>query len=316
LLFIPVDGKRFKKANYAWETKGFAALRQSLFVTLVRAYRSRKLAAQGAARQKSLLSMAEKLAESYAKKLTFDAVHLVVSQNLLPFLWKNGFLGGRTFDVLMNALPMSEIQKRLDHAFALNPESRTLGDFRAAGELLEAEREALKNARRIITPHTDIAALFGARAGLLDWRLPAAKEFLKRQNGKPIIVFPASTVGRKGCYELREAVRDSDVKILLLGANVEDSCFWSGFDWERGGDDWLARADLVVLPAFVEHKPRRLLLAAAHGVPVIASKACGVENVPEIKSIETGDAKILKSEIENILNPNARIQKNDARMLV
>jgi hypothetical protein len=56
LLFIPLDGKKFKRPNYAWDTKGFAGTRQSLFVTLIRAYCSRKLAAQGAARQKALLA--------------------------------------------------------------------------------------------------------------------------------------------------------------------------------------------------------------------------------------------------------------------
>jgi hypothetical protein len=315
-LFIPIDGKRFKKANYEWETEGFAAIKQSLFATMLRAYRSRKLAAQGAARQKSLLASAEKLSESYAKKLPFDATHLTVSQNLLPFLWKNGHLGGRTFDVLMSALPMSELQKRLDLAFSSNPESRTLGDFRAENWLLEAETEALKAARKIITPHTEIAALFGARAVSLDWNLPRAKDFIKKQNAKLTIVFPASTVGRKGCYELREAIRDSDVKLVTLGACLEDAGFWRGFDWEKGSEDWLERADLVVLPAFVEHKPRRLLLAAAHKIPVIASDACGVRNVPGIKTVETVDALILRSEIENVLKPDARIQKRNARMFV
>jgi hypothetical protein len=315
-LFIPLDGKRFKKANYAWDTKGFAHTKQSLFVTLIRSYRSRKLAAQGAARQKSLLGSAEKLAENYAKKLTYDATHIVVSQNLLPYLWENGHLGGRSFDVLMNSLPMSEIQKRLDLAFSLNPESKTLGDFRAENWLVEAETEALKNARKIITPHTEIAALFGERSELLDWNWPKTKEFTKKKNAKFTIVFPASTVGRKGSYELREAVRDLDVKILTLGATIEDADFWRGFDWEKGGDNWLEIADLVALPAFVEHKPRRLLLAAAAGIPVIASAACGVENVAGIKTIETGDAQILRKEIENILNPNERISKNHARVFV
>jgi hypothetical protein len=303
-LFIPLDGKRFKKANYAWETKGFAKTRQSVWLTFLRAYKSRKLARQGAARQKSLLATAEKLAENYAKKLSFDATHVVVSQNLLPYLWKNGHLGGRTFDVLMNALPMHEIQKRLDIAASLNPESTTLGDFRADEKLLEAEREALKNARRIVTPHTDIAALFGNRAEVLDWKMPAAKEFIKQPREKFTVVFPASTVGRKGCYELRAALRGLDVKLLTLGATIEDARFWSGFDWGKGiGDDWLGRADLVVLPAFVEHKPRRLLLAAANNIPVIASEACGVENVAGITTIETGDAEILRRAIEIIFSP-------------
>lgn len=315
-LLIPLDGKRFKKANYAWETKGFAAKKQSLLITLMRSYRSRKLAAQGAERQKSLLQMAEKLADAYAKKLTYDATHLVVSQNLLPFLWKNGFLGGRTFDVLMNALPMNELQKRLDFAFSVNPNSKTLGDFRAESWLLEAETEALQNARKIITPHTEIAALFGERAEILDWNLPKAKDFTKQQNTKFTIVFPASTVGRKGSYELREAIRNLDVKLITLGATIEDADFWKTFDWEKGGDDWLEKADLVVLPAFVEHKPRRLLLAAANKIPVIASKACGVENVAGIKSIETGNVEILRREIENILKPKEKILRNKAQVFV
>lgn len=303
LLLIPIDGRRFKKANYAWQTKDFSQVKQSVFVTLIRAYRSRKLSAQGATRQKSLLASAEKLAESQAKKLMFDATHVVVSQNLVPFLWKNGHLGGRTFDVLMNALPMNEIQKRLDFAFSLHPNSTTLGDFRADEKLLEAETEALKNARKIITPHTAIASLFGERAELLHWNLPQTKDLKKQKNTKFTLVFPASTVGRKGCYELREAIRGLDVKIITLGATIEDVGFWQNFDWERGGDDWLEKADLVVLPAFVEHKPRRLLLAAAHGIPVIASNSCGVETINGIKTVENGDAEILRKEIEIFFAP-------------
>lgn len=317
-LFVPLDGKRFKKANYAWQTKGFAKIRQSLFVTFLRSYQSRRLAAQGAARQKSLLSMAEKLAESYAKQLTFDATHVVVSQNLLPFLWKEGILGGRTFDVLMTALPMSELQKRLDFAASLHAGSKTLGDFRAESWLVEAETRALQNARKIITPHTEIASLFAEKAELLEWQMPPAKAFERKRGEKFTVVFPASTVGRKGCYELREAIRNLDVKLVTLGAIIEDADFWRGFDWEKGaaGGDWLEKADLVVLPAFVEHKPRRLLQAAAHRIPVIASRACGAENVSGITSVETGDAAVLRAKIEKILQANERISENDARVFV
>ena len=92
--------------------------------------------------------MYEELAASYAAKLTYDTLHVVVQQNLLPFLWRSGDLGGRTFDVLMTALPMDEIQKRLDHAARLHPESTTLGDFRADNSLVECEREALAHAAK------------------------------------------------------------------------------------------------------------------------------------------------------------------------
>lgn len=301
-LFIPLDGRRFRKANYAWTTSGFGKVRQSLLVTAKRSYRSRKLMAQGAARQLNLLRMYEELAESYAKALTYDVTHVTVQQNLLPFLWKAGHLGGRTFDVLMSALPMHEIQKRLDAAYTLHPESKTLGDFRADAALVAAEKEALQNASAIITPHTGIASLFPRRGKLVSWQTPkAAKRDRAVKSEKPAIVFPAPTVGRKGCYELRDALRGLDVKIVLLGNLIEGADFWDGFDVERGSDDWPETGDLVALPAFVEHRPRRLVLAAASGVPVVATPACGVEGLPNVTTVSAGDAVELRNAIiENL----------------
>lgn len=300
-LFVPVDGKRFRKPNYAWTTDGFAAAKQSFLITLLRSYKSRKLAAQGAKRQLNLLAMSEKLARDYARKLTFDQMHVVVQQNLLPFLWRGGHLGGRTFDVLMTALPMGELQKRLDFAQALHPESKTLGDFRAEQSLIEAETEALRAARKIVTPHTEVAGLFSEKAELLAWQLPPAKVSEKRQNEKFTIVFPASTVGRKGAYELREALSGLDVKLIILGAELEGADFWREFEVIKGASNSIETADLVVLPAFVEHKPRRLLQAAAHRVPVIASKACGVETIAGVTNIEIGDTDSLRREIEKVI---------------
>jgi glycosyltransferase involved in cell wall biosynthesis len=116
-------------------------------------------------------------------------------------------------------------------------------------------------------------------------------------NEKPVIVFPASTVGRKGCYELRDAIRDLSVKLILLGPMIEGSNFWDGFDIERGPTDWLERADVVVLPAFVEHRPRRLLLAARAGIPVIATDACGVAGIENVITVEHGDVASLRKAI-------------------
>lgn len=306
LLCVPLDGNRFKKANYAWNTAGFHQVRQSPIVAAVRSYRSRKLAAQGSARQLNLLKMYEELAESYARKLSFDVLHVTVQQNLLPFLWKNGHLGGRTFDVLMTALPMHELQRRLDHANSLHPGSKTLGDFRADEGLVLAEKEALENARRIVTPHSEIASLFHERTELLEWSMPSRTDRTAPKNEKPIIVFPASTVGRKGCYELREALIGLDIKLLTLGPHIEGADFWNGFDVERGGEDWLQIVDIVVLPAFIEHKPRRLLLAAASGIPVIASKACGVNDTPGIRTVDAGDVGELAAAIREMLSMTAK----------
>lgn len=296
-LFVPLDGRRFRKANYAWTLDGYAQTKQSRRVAFERSYKSRKLAAQGAARQINLLAMSEKLAASYAKSLKYDATHVVVQQNLLPFLWRAGVLGGRTFDVLMTALPMKILQERLDDAAVKQPDSRTLGDFRADASLIEAETEALQNAERIVTPHTKIASTFGERARLLDWTLPRPQSLTKRRGDKFTVVFPASTVGRKGCYDLREAIRDLDVKLIVLGAELEAADFWRGIDYEKGGHEWLEAADLIVLPAFVEHKPRRLLQAVANKIPVIASKDCGLENVETITHIEAGNLEQLRTAI-------------------
>lgn len=300
-LFLPIDGKRFRKVNYAWNTGGFDAVKQSLLTTAIRSYRSRKLAAQGAARQKNLLAMYERLAESYARRLKFDVLHVIVQQNLLPLLWRAGHLGGRTFDVLMTALPMNELQKTLDEAAKLHTESNTLGDFRAEGWMLEAESEALRHARKIVTPHAHIASLFGSRAELLLWKTPERTQRPSPNNAKPVIVFPASTVGRKGCYELREAIRGVDIKLVTLGPYIESADFWNGFDAERGGDDWLERADIVVLPANVEHRPRRLFAAAARGIPVIATPNCGVIETDGIHLTPAGDSPALRRKIEELL---------------
>ena len=260
-----------------------------------------KACAQGAARQINLLKMYEKLAESYARRLSFDVVQVTVQQHLLPFLWAGGHLGGRTFDVLMTALPIRKLQKRLDLAAALHPGSTTLNDFRAESWIIEAEEEALRHARRIVSPHSDIIRQFPRRGHKLAWHMPAASSAAKREGQKATIVFPA-TVGRKGCYELREAIRGLDVQLVILGPNIEGSDFWNGFETVSGDAGWLSAAELVVLPAFVEHHPRRLLQAAAAGIPVIASPACGVEDVDGITTVAAGNVEHLRKAIEAALS--------------
>jgi hypothetical protein len=302
LLAVPLEGKRFGKANYAWSTEGFRHVRQSRAATLLRAYQSRRLAAQGAARQRALLAHSERLARSYGPLLEYDVTHVTLSQNLLPYLWRDGHLGGRTFDVLMNTLPLARLHERLDGASALHPESQTLADFRADEWLVRAEAEALRHARRIVTPHTEIAALYGDKATLLDWATPPSANKMRPTLNAAAgtkVAFPAPTAGRKGAYELRDAVRGSGVRLVLLGAQLEGPDFWQGVPVEHraGGGDWLEGVGLVVLPAFVEHKPRRLLEALARGVPVVASTACGLENVEGVVSVPFGDVEALRAEI-------------------
>jgi glycosyltransferase involved in cell wall biosynthesis len=304
ILCLPMDGGKLGKSNYAWTTTGFGQVKQNRLATLWRSYQSRKLASQGAARQTALLAAHEKLARRYASLLTYDVTHLCLTQNLLPFLWRSGELGGRTFDVLMTGLPLAVLQKRLDAAFLLHPESQTLSDFRAADWLLELESEALRQARKIITPHPEIAALYSEKSVLVDWAIPAhqVQTKLVRQGGSKI-VFPAATLGRKGVYELREAIKELNTRLVIMGPVLECKGFWDGLQVEQApaGTDWLGDAAAVVLPAFIEHKPRRLLEAVARGVPVIASTACGLENISGVTSVQAGDVNSLCSKLEKVV---------------
>ncbi len=300
LLCLPLDGQKLGKANYAWDTSGFGEVREQRLATAWRSLSARRLAAQGAARQRTLLRHAEKLADAYARTLAYDVTHVTVMQSLLPFLWLGGHLGGRSFDVLMNSLPLERLQENLDAAAALHPESSTLADFRADERLVNAEREVLAEARRIITPHAHIASLYGARAVRLDWQLPRVSVAPASKHSGTRVVFPASTVGRKGAYEVREAARRLGFTLVITGAlQTEKENFWDGVSVERcTGEDWLDDACVVVLPAFVEHKPRRLLEALARGVHVIATEACGLGERDGVTTIAAGDMQALCAQIE------------------
>lgn len=299
LLCLPLDGRRFGRANYAWDTEGFGEVREQRLATAWRSVASRRLAAQGAARQRVLLGHARRVAESYAAALTFDVGHVVVMQHLLPHLWLGGHLGGRSFDVLMGGMPMWRLQEVLDAAAALHPESPTLADFRADETLVRAEREALAEARRVVTPHSGVASLFGERTARLAWGLPRAERAGARGSR---VVFPGPTVGRKGAYEVREAARRLGLALVVAGSQPEGEGFWDGLEVEcRGRGDWLLDARLVVLPAFVEHKPRRLLEALARGVPVVASPECGLGDIEGVREVAAGDADALCEAIEQSL---------------
>src|SRR5262249_22636992 len=215
----------------------------------------------------------------------------------------NGHLQGRSFDVLMTALPTAELQQRLDRAARRHPESRTLGDFRADPALVAAEAAALERARKIVTAHAEIAALFPLKAVQLDWIMPKSAKAAPARTSKRCIVFPAATLGRKGAYELRAALEGVDVTLVLAGADHEGAGFWQGFDIERRGTgpELFAGACAVVLPALVEHNPRVLLSARAAGVPVIASRECGVPRMPGVTIVPGGDVTALSAALLAVL---------------
>ena len=299
-LFIPMDGSQYRKPAYAWSTSGFSRVEQERILTVKRGLGMRRLAAQGPRRQRALLNYDESLAREFGRSLSYDVRHVVVMQNLLPFLWRDGYLGGRSFDVLMTRMPIKALQGVLDHAASLHPESPTLADFRADEDLSWMESEALVEARRIITPHTEVARLFGERAVLVGWHMPG----LSAEAAGERVVFPASTLGRKGAYELREAARDLGIRIEVLGSELEGDGFWKGVQITRSSfnTNWLRGAAVVVLPAFVEHRPRALLKALAGNIRVIASTACGLGLHPNLIGIPAGNPTALHAALKTTLN--------------
>ncbi len=305
VLGLPLDGRRRRRPGYAWSTEGFARVGEAKLVTLRRSLRSRRLAAQGAARQRALLRFDRELASALARLLTPDVTRVVVAQGLLPHLWVQGQLGGREFDVLMTRLPLAQLEARLDSAKAAHPMSTTLADFRASAWIVRAETEALARARAIVTPHSEIAGLFEDRVVRLPWQLPAGKT---RATPGELVGFAGPTVGRKGAYELRRVADELGLGVAVAGSVLEEPAFWEGVRHERRGaeEDWLAGTAVVAAPAWVEHRPRRLLEAVARGIPVVASEACGLRGVTGVVEVPTGDLDALRDALSKLANAGTR----------
>lgn len=293
VLCAPVDGARLRIDRYAWPTARFEEVREARLLTAKRSWSSRRLAEQGAARQNANLDFDQRLARHFSRLVPFDVRHVVVQQTMLPFLWRDGFLGGRTFDVLMVRPPMHTLQKRLDDQLEKHPDRVLLGDFRAPDSLVRDEEDALARASRIITPHAEIASSFGERAVLLEWKLPNARGVRRGDR----IAFPGPTVARKGAHEVREVARKLGFTVVAVGSELEGALFWDGVDMVKPEGDWLDGCRAVVQPAVLETRPSRLLRAIAEGVPVIATEACGLGDVPGVITIPAGDASALQEAI-------------------
>lgn len=291
----PMNGKKWKKSNYAWSPPPSSRAKYCTFRTLWNSWKQRRLPSQGAVRQRFLLDSQKDLAKAVAQHLDPLARHLIISQTLLPYLQLSGHLGGRTYDVLVNRWPMHELHRRLDEAGAKQPASDTLVDFRADAVLVEAERRALEGAARIITPHRGIATYFGSKTILLDWKIPAVENQPQKVDG-PKWFFPASALGRKGIWELAQVLPKVGGELLVLGRAKEGTSNpLDVLNWRKGDIKEISECTAVVIPAWIEHEPRLALKALAMGVPVIASSACGLPAHPLFTEIEAGDCEALEN---------------------
>lgn len=292
-LGLPLDGARLGLTRYAWHAGCFAQSASAPVATLRRSLALRRAGLQGAARRSADLAATNRIARSLARLLTPEVTSVTVAQSYLPFLWREGHLGGRQVSVLMTRLPMTLLQARLDGAARDHPQHATLADFRAPAWLVEAEAEALAGADWIITPHAEIAALFGDRAIRLPWEVPAGCP--RAPARAPVsgrrIAFSGPTVARKGAHVVRDAAAVLGLEVMPLGAELEGPAFWEGVRTIPAGE-WSGVA-AVVQPALVEEQPRRLLAALAAGIPVIATPACGIEPRPGLYLIPPEDTTAL-----------------------
>jgi len=299
---VPLFKNKFIKTNrYDWTIKNSKNVKTTSLVAIQRAVLLR-LTSKARNNVFSLsLRLDKKLAKAAADHLRIESTHLVISQNLLPFLWELGVLGGRTFDVLMSRLPMEKLHQRLDMAHRQFPESKTLNDFRAPQSLIDLENIALTKARHIITPHKEIADIFNHKSIKLNWSLPTLTN--RKTTGNKIL-FPASALGRKGAYEIRRLGKELNLSVALAGHAMEDHNFWKGVSTELAGNDSLDNARLVVYPTYVEHQPRLLLKALAMGIPVITTTACGLSPADNLIIIPIGDYETFKQTVEQWMDKN------------
>jgi glycosyltransferase involved in cell wall biosynthesis len=196
---------------------------------------------------------------------------------------------------------MSSIHARLDAAFEKHPDRPSLCDFRADLDSVRAEDEALSAAQSVISPHTEIAEMFGQRGVQLDWRRPQDQPST-RVNPSRRIAFPGPVAARKGAFEVREIARELDAEVAVLGAELEGEDFWAGVRVCRPGrTSWLKGVAAVVQPSLVEDRPRMLLAALAAGVPVVATTACGLPPQAGLTLIPTDSVEPLFSALSRLL---------------
>ena len=289
-----------------WSREGFAEAHQARLRVAMRSLGWRLTPPQGAARRSADATSTQAIARALARRLAPEVTELTVAQSLLPQLWREGVLGGRSVRVLMTRLPIVTLQARLDALAKAHPDRPTLADYRADPWLAEAETEALAAADEIVTPHAEIAALFGERAVLLDWKRPKASRPRPVRCGD-VFAFPGPTVARKGAFEVREAARRLGAKLRPVGAELEGEGFWTGVEIERAPPDgaWLDGVRAVVHPALAEGAPRRLLEALAAGVPVIATTACGLAPQPGLTLVPMDDIDALTAAMAAVSSATA-----------
>src|SRR5262249_22019267 len=95
VLAVPLDGDRWGKPNYGWATAHFARVVTATGTAILCGLLARRGKATPGSRVAAELRRADILASRLARALQPDVTDVVLSQSLLPHLWRSGHLGGR-----------------------------------------------------------------------------------------------------------------------------------------------------------------------------------------------------------------------------
>ncbi|RHX90502.1 VanW family protein [Leptospira stimsonii] len=290
------NGSRWGINRFDWTIRKNKNVKEVFLRSLWRSFKLRYGAGKNTNPFQLNLELDQKLANTIAKEIPYEASHIVVSQTLLPALWEAGVFAGRTFDVLMTRLPLSILHERLDQAYLEYPQSETLKDFRAPDFWVESETRALQSAQKIISPHSEILKLFPNQASPLRWCIPAFEE--KPVSDRKGILFPGSALGRKGAYEMKRLAKELDLSLYVLGNAVEKEGFWESISVRKFQNSW-DEIGLVVYPTYVENKPRELLKAISKNIPIVTTTASGLEDFEgdDVVILPVGDYESLKEAV-------------------
>jgi hypothetical protein len=295
---VPLKKSRLiRTTRYSWSAMKFRKVKSTSFQGIYRAIKLRYAPKNKNNVFELMLQLDKKIACAAIRHIPVDSTHVIISQNLLPFIYETGALGGRTFDVLMTRLPFEKLHERLDFAYSKYPESSTLNDFRASNGLIELENKALTKARKIITPHSEIAGIFKNKVDKLNWQIQPVEPINRKRNK---ILFPASAVGRKGAYEIKKLANELSLELVISGRKIENDNFWEDLKIEKFNGDF-DEIGLVVYPTYIENQPRQILKAISNGIPVITTTACGIDSSENIKVLDLNDFEGIRDEIKKYL---------------
>ncbi len=215
--------------------------------------------------------------------------------------------------VLIEDLPnLRRLHRDLDVACGRHPRSSFLRRYRAPARTLARQEAERVLAQRIVVRGAFAADLLRA-AGIQDHKLAgfqvpveAPKPVTVRLD-PPRVLLAGLATGRSGVVEALSAVEQVPGARLLVraGEGLEPADLLAHPQVQRAGTAALERldgVDLVLAPAWCESYPRPVQLAAAAGVPVLAtSRAAGFAVLPPDAALDPGDATSIAGALGRVI---------------